>query len=240
MSDNAGLILEVKASYAAHPGYRHPFWQWISDGAFDLEALQRFALIYYEHVKVFRLYLAGAMTIMPTELLQVTLARILTDEFWLATQATGQPASSHPELYRDFMRSIGLTAKDWNDSHMIAGIRNFQDTHYALFRGGLVDETLGAIVFGCEMSTPYRHSRVSSGLKSFSTTSGREVDQRFFSEHVEIDPAHSEALIDALLEVNPPVSLERLIYGARISFDARKMFLDDLALHLGLELSELA
>ena len=231
------LVKTIEESYSFHPGYKHVFWDWIALGKFDLPTLQKFALLYYEHVKVFRLYLAGAMTIMPSEGLQIMLAKIIADEFGLPSNKPSQSnLDSHPELFRKFMFSIGLTEKDWVISHPSIGINYFKDVHYALFRGGLVDETLGAITFGCEKTTPHRHSKVVTGLKKFVQSTGVQVDYTFFSEHEEIDPHHSGGMIRAIskLSENNVVSLERMSMGARISFDARKIFLDDLGVNLNI------
>ena len=36
-------------------------------GEYDIDFLRKYALYYYEHVRVSRLYLAGAMTVVPIE-----------------------------------------------------------------------------------------------------------------------------------------------------------------------------
>ena len=222
----------IEASYRRHPGFRHWFLDWFSQGRFDLQRLRQFALIYYEHVKLFRLYLAGALTIMPDEGLQVALARILADEFATSSHKPDEPLSSHPELFRAFMRSIGLTEDDWRRSHLIQSITHFKQVHFALFRGDLVDEVLGATVFGCERSTPYRHGKVLAGLRRFASQTGAQIDHRFFSEHVSIDPLHSGALIDAALKLKGTLSIERVLQGAAISFNARKILFDGIAAEL--------
>lgn len=232
------IISRVEESYASHPGYRHKFWDWFAAGGFDLPLLQKFALLYYEHVKIFRLYLAGAMTVMPSEDLQIALAEIIGDEFGIAAHEPSEPAASHPELFRQFMRSIGLTENEWEGNRPIRGIKHFRDVHYALFRGELVDETLGAITFGCERTTPFRHGKVVSGVRKFMQSQSIPVNVTFFSAHQEIDPHHSGSLIAAMsrLSKNGSLSIERVIAGARMSFDARKVFLDDLAKSLGIQL----
>ena len=53
----------------------------MAKGDYDLQFLRKYALHYYEHVRVFRLYLAGAMTAVPVEESQVTLSEIM-QWFW--------------------------------------------------------------------------------------------------------------------------------------------------------------
>jgi len=223
----SAMITDIRASYAYHPGFQHYFWKWFALGDFDEARLRQFALLYYQHVRRFRLYIAGAITIAPSEALQRVLAENLADEYGVAL--AGQPvADSHPEMYRKFMRSLGLSEADWNNAEPIAGICRFQEIHFALFRGGLVAEMIGAVVFGMESSTPYRHGSVVEGLKVFRPHSRLDIDATFFEAHVSGDEAHSRDLLNAampFIEADP----EGVGRGARLSFDARKLFLDDLA-----------
>jgi pyrroloquinoline-quinone synthase len=231
---DASIIEEIESSYASHPGYRHAFWEWMMLGSFDQEVLKQFALLYYEHVKVFRLYLAGLMTIIPKEEMQIALAKLLADEYGIAVHGHGNEPS-HPEMFRSFMRSIGLTESEWNKNHLIEGIEYYRRVHFSLFRGGLTDEAIGAVIFGMERTTPYRHGKVLKGLKIYDERNGTSTDKVFFSAHVMIDPGHNESLIDVAEEwFTRPQKVERLKLGARISFDARKIFLDDLATALNL------
>jgi pyrroloquinoline-quinone synthase len=233
---DATIITTIRTSYARHPGFQHYFWKWFALGDFTEAQLRHFALVYYQHVKRFRLYIAGAITISPAEDLQRVLAENLADEYGVAL--AGQPlADSHPEMYRKFMRSLGLSEVDWKDAEPISGIRRFQEIHFALFRGGLVSETLGAVIFGMEASTPYRHGSVVEGLKRFREHSDLDIDATFFEAHVCGDEAHSRDLLNAampFIEADP----EGVARGARLSFDARKVFLDDLAQALRVSSSE--
>ena len=109
------------------------------------------ALHYYEHVRVFRLYLAGAMTVVPVEGLQVILSEVIADEF--GVRLYGEPdVDGHPELFRRFMRSLGLTESDWEPvstgKNLLEGVAHYKRVHYGLFRADLVEETVGAIIFG--------------------------------------------------------------------------------------------
>ena len=225
------VLDEIRQTYDAHPGFHHWFWDWFAETDHSPEDLKRFALLYYEHVLRFRLYVAGVLTIAPSEDLQVAFSEILADEY--GVHLAGHPAAdSHPEMFRKFMLSIGLTADDWSDGTPLRGIQYFFDAHFAMFRGGLTNEGLGAVVFGMESTTPYRHSKVIEGLTRYRERYGTDVDDTFFSSHVSIDEHHSAMLYDAALPfiLEDPKGFAR---GARYSFDAREVFLDDLGKQLG-------
>ena len=148
-------------------------------GEYDIDFLRKYALYYYEHVRVFRLYLAGAMTVVPIEAFQVVLSEIIADEF--GVRLYDEPdVDGHPELFRRFMRSLGLTEEDWEEEssgkNLLEGVAHYKDVHYGLFWSGLAAETVGAVIFGMERTTPHRHSKVLEGLKRFSQRTGHEID----------------------------------------------------------------
>ena len=50
----ASCVAKIQQSYEDHPGYRHPFWDWMEKGTYTLQQLQKFSLLYYKHVRIFR------------------------------------------------------------------------------------------------------------------------------------------------------------------------------------------
>jgi pyrroloquinoline-quinone synthase len=179
-----------------------------------------------ERVRRFRLYVAGALTIAPSEELQTVLAENLADEYGIPL-AGQPPQDSHPEMFRRFMRSMGLDETVWDAYEPIEGIKRFQQIHFAMFRGGLVSEMLGAVVFGMESTTPYRHGMVLKGVGKYCERTGETFDTTYFEAHVTGDEEHTVELLEAaepFIEADP----EGIMRGARLSFDARKLFLDSL------------
>lgn len=226
----SALLDDIRATYVDHPGYRHWFWNWFAEANLDTDGLKRFALMYYQHVLRFRLYIAGALTVAPSEELQVAFSEILADEYGIPL--AGRPAAdSHPEMFRKFMASLGLAESDWSGGAPIPGIQHFFDAHFAWFRGQLVSESLGAVAFGMESTTPYRHGKVLEGIAKYENRYSESLDVTFFSSHVSIDEHHSAMLYRAAMPFfkEDPKGIAR---GARYSFDAREVFLDDLGRRL--------
>lgn len=232
MPHESDVLSQIRSSYEHHPGFRHWFWDWFAEADLDQELVNEFALAYYQHVLRFRLYVAGALTIAPSESLQVAFAEILADEYGVHL-ANHPPADSHPEMFRSFMRSLGLSESEWEARTPLNGIAHFFDVHFALFRGGLVSEGLGAVIFGMESTTPHRHGRVLQGLENYQAAHpDTTIDATFFSSHVSIDEHHSDLLYRNAMPwmLRDPEGFAR---GARYSFDAREVFLDDLGCALG-------
>merc|ERR1712039_53858 len=119
------------------------------------------------------------------------------------------------------MRSLGLSEKDWLDNNpILPGVEAYREAHYALFRDddcGI--EMMGAVIFGMERTTPYRHQKVVEGLKKFSARTGLVVNDEFFAMHVEVDDGHNWSLITAVQHWFRSVEKVRLMrLGARLSF----------------------
>jgi len=235
--DIASTITDIENIYDSHAGYRHYFWDHMARGDYDIDFLRQYALHYYEHVRVFRLYLAGAMTVIPVEEMQVVLSEVIADEF--GVRLWDEPdVDGHPELFRRFMRSLGLTEDDWEPvstgKNCLDGVAHYKRVHYSLFQSGLAEETVGAIIFGMERTTPHRHSSVMEGLRKFTARTGIAVDAQFFEEHVAVDDYHNNALLYPIAEwFRDPVKVDRIVHGATTSFDARREMLDDLASAMG-------
>lgn len=174
---------------------RHPIWDWLASGSYSLEKLQSFALLYYGHIREFRKYLAGAITVSTIEQEQVEIAAILAEEYGVAYHAESQSyGPSHPDLYRSY--AVDRAERRRVGPRLGYGrCRRVQGSAFRLFQSGREVETMGALVFGMESSTPYRHERVTTGLRDFAKSNGTDVDTTFFSRHVEIDSRHGRRLI---------------------------------------------
>ena len=73
--------------------------------------MRTFAIQYYRHVRVSRLYLAALISNCGhDEALQLALAEILFDEYGHLN-----PDETHPALYRRFLQALGITEEEWED-----------------------------------------------------------------------------------------------------------------------------
>ena len=223
-------IAEIEESFDNNPGFRHPLWDFLEKGEYGLSTLREFSLLYYGHVRDFRKYLAGAITVSTSEFLQVSLAAILSEEYGLHYDQISQRINpSHPDLYRQFMASIGVSQDEWDSREAIQTAIENRKKNFALFQSGLEKEMMGAVIFGMESTTPYRHAKVTTGLKKVESDQRVVIDTTFFSRHVEDDPRHGQSIVFAIREwLCDTESILSLIEGARVSFDARRDFLDDV------------
>ena len=98
------FLQQLKRDVIGHPALRHPFLERFGDGEADEEGVRVFAIQYYRHVRVSRLYLAALISnCRDDEGLQLALAGILFDEYGHLN-----PDETHPALYRRFLRALGI------------------------------------------------------------------------------------------------------------------------------------
>lgn len=129
---------------------------------------------------------------------QAAVMRILIDEF-----GCGNPQRVHAELYRQLLQELGLSTdlKEYLDTVNEESLAFVNVYHWLTKRAPRVDAYLGALAY-TEMAIP-------TSFASFAVACERlGIRQRtYFTEHVHIDPYHTQ---DALLALNAMAEEGRL------------------------------
>ena len=81
-----------------HRVMRHPIWRRLAAGDFSLRQVRPFALQYYLHVSITRLYAAGVLARCADETIQFALASVLWDEY-----GRGDSQQTHPAQFWRFL-----------------------------------------------------------------------------------------------------------------------------------------
>src|SRR5215207_6470202 len=151
----------LKRDVIGHQALTHPFLERFGDGDADAEGIRTFAIQYYRHVRVSRLYLAALISrCRDDEKLQLALAEVLFDEYGHL-----EPEETHPALYRRFLEALGIGEEEWEEPPTLPEIEMYITTHYVLsghpdFRLGL-----GALGPASEWPVPPIYARLSDGLR---------------------------------------------------------------------------
>jgi hypothetical protein len=96
------FLNRLKRDVIGHPALTHPFLERFGDGDVGTEGVRTFAVQYYRHVRVSRLYLAALISNCGhDEALQLALAEVLFDEYGHL-----DPVETHPALYRRFLGDL--------------------------------------------------------------------------------------------------------------------------------------
>jgi pyrroloquinoline-quinone synthase len=217
------FLQRLKREVIGHPALVHPFLERFGEGDASEEGVRTFAIQYYRHVRVSRLYLAALISgCRNDERSQLALAGILFDEY-----GHMNPDETHPALYRRFLRALGITEKEWEGPRTLPEIELYIETHYALCRHPDIRLGLGALGPASEWPVPPIYVRLTEGLKKSAGLPDEALE--IFTSHVTMDVEHAHIMMDAVAPYAEDGEGQRRVReGAMRSLDARSVMLDGL------------
>jgi pyrroloquinoline-quinone synthase len=217
------FLQRLKREVIGHPALVHPFLERFGEGDADEEGVRTFAIQYYRHVRVSRLYLAALISgCRDDERLQLALAGILFDEYGHL-----DPEETHPALYRRFLKALNITEDEWEAPRTLPEIELYIETHYALCRHPDIRLGLGALGPASEWPVPPIYVRLTEGLKRSAGLPDEALE--IFTSHVTMDVTHARIMMDAVAPyAGDEEGQGRVREGAMRSLDARSVMLDGL------------
>jgi pyrroloquinoline-quinone synthase len=221
--DAGEFLRRLKREVIGHPALVHPFLERFGEGDASEEGVRTFAIQYYRHVRVSRLYLAALISnCREDEELQLALAGILFDEYGHL-----DPDETHPALYRRFLRALGVSEEEWEAPRTLPEIELYIENHYALCRHPDIRLGLGALGPASEWPVPPIYVRLAEGLKKSAGLGDRALE--IFTSHVTMDVEHARIMMDAVAPYTGDEEGQRRVReGAVRSLDARSVMLDGL------------
>ena len=221
--DSGEFLERLKREVIGHPALTHPFLVRFGDGETEAEDVRTFAVQYYRHVRVSRLYLAALISnCRDDEGLQLALAEILFDEYGHLN-----PDETHPALYRRFLRALNIGEEEWEEPSTLPEIELYITTHYALCRHPDIRLGLGALGPASEWPVPPIYVRLAEGLKKSAGLPDAALE--IFTSHVTMDVTHARIMMDAIAPYAEDEEGQRKVReGAIRSLDARCVMLDGL------------
>src|ERR687890_776503 len=213
----------LKRDVIGHPALTHPFLERFAEGDADAEGIRTFAIQYYRHVRVSRLYLAALISnCRDDEGLQLALADVLFDEYGHLN-----PEETHPALYRRFLKALGISEEEWGAPRTLPEIELYIESHYALCRHPDVRLGLGALGPASEWPVPPIYVRLTEGLKKSAGLPDEALE--IFTSHVVMDVEHAHIMMEAVAPyAGGEEGQRRVREGAMRSLDARSVMLDGL------------
>jgi pyrroloquinoline-quinone synthase len=217
------FLERLKREVIGHPALVHPFLERFGEGDASEEGVRTFAIQYYRHVRVSRLYLAALISgCRDDERLQLALAEILFDEYGHLN-----PEETHPALYRRFLRALSITEDEWEEPRTLPEIELYIEAHYALCRHPDIRLGLGALGPASEWPVPPIYVRLTEGLKRSAGLPDEALE--IFISHVTMDVTHARIMMDAVAPYAADEGGQRRVReGAMRSLDARSVMLDGL------------
>ena len=186
---NTGLIAKIDAAIAEKNLLKHPFYQDWQMGKLSRESLQLYAAQYYRHVDAFpgHLRVLAARTEGPIR--DIVLENLAEEE---------NPAGPHPQLWRDFASSLGVSEEDITCCPALPGTQAVVQTFREIVGDRPVAEAVAAL-YAYEAQVPEIATTKIDGLKKFYDINSPEA-LAYFSVHEEADKAHREAWRNWLIE----------------------------------------
>jgi pyrroloquinoline-quinone synthase len=217
------FLQRLKREVIGHPALVHPFLERFGEGDASEEGVRTFAIQYYRHVRVSRLYIAALISnCRDDEGLQLALAGILFDEYGRLN-----PDETHPALYRRFLEALGISKKEWEEPRTLPEIELYIETHYTLCRHPDIRLGLGALGPASEWPVPPIYVRLTEGLKRSAGLPDEALE--IFTSHVTMDVEHARIMMDAVAPyAGDEGGQKKVREGAMRSLDARSVMLDGL------------
>ncbi len=221
--DSREFLEVLTRAVIGHPSLAHPFLERFAEGGADEEGVRSFAIQYYRHVRVSRLYLAALISgCRDDEGLQLALAEILVDEY-----GGLNPEETHPALYRRFLKALGLSQEEWEEPGTLPEIEAYISVHYELCRNPDVRYGLGAMGPASEWPVPPIYAKLSDGLRKAAGLSDKDLE--IFISHVTMDVEHARIMMEATEPyVRDEEGQRKVREGAMRSLNARGIMLDGL------------
>ncbi len=196
---------------------KHPFYVAWSTGELPLDTLRDYAGQYYRFESAFPRFVAAAYSqLARSEDRRVLLENLLDEE--------GRPPT-HPELWLDFARGLGLSRRATVSAHPRPGTEQLLACYERLTRRGPAEAV--AALYAYESIFPAIAAEKSKGLREHYGLRDRATHE-FFRVHTGADVEHSRAergVLSGLLAHSPAARLAAL-RASRESIGAWWSFLD--------------
>jgi pyrroloquinoline-quinone synthase len=176
------LLESLDTLIEQHHLLKHPFYQAWTEGTLSRESLQLYAQQYYQHVRSFPenlRQLAGRASGDLAEIVNENLAEEL------------DPAGSHPQLWRQFAESLGVSGETLDYARPLPGIAALLDTFDEMVSQGTMMQAVASF-YVYEAQVPEISAQKISGLRRFYNITEPEA-LAYFGVHEEADVRHRAA-----------------------------------------------
>ena len=222
MNQARAFIHSVEEEILQHEAVHHPFLKRFASEKLTLDQIRTFGLQHYQLVKVFLNYMTNLLPKIPDKDAADLFRTVFDDEFGQHTIFR-----SHPALYRNFLKALGLQDEAWGRVNLLPEVSGFIEGHMELTRGKDFLFGLGAVGPGHEFSIPTMFAYLVKGLKN--NTSLTDEDIEYFTLHIIEDKEHAVVFNELISRhVESEEGQKRLRDGAMRSLALRKTFWDGL------------
>jgi pyrroloquinoline-quinone synthase len=205
---NTQLLEKLDAAIAEKNLLKHPFYQDWQAGKLSRESLQLYAAQYYRHVEAFPRHLRVLAARADESLKPVVLENLAEEE---------NPERPHPQLWRDFAATLGVSEDVMADSPSLPGTQHVVQKFREICANRSVAEAVAAL-YAYESQVPEIATTKIDGLKRFyGITEPKGL--AYFEVHKEADKEHRAAW-RGWLETNATGNEEQILASTNEALDA--------------------
>lgn len=222
MNAATAFMQQLKHEVLNHPFLTHPFLKQLAAKPLTRAQGKQFALLYYPHILRTRLYQANALGVTPDENLQFVLSEILYDEY-----GNGDLKRSHMEVYRKFMRAVGVTEAERVNPYIMPELQGYIDTMMRISQGLNWLAAVAAVGIAGEWPIPPYYQSLLDALRTIPEVT--DDDLQLFIEHIVLDIEHSGMVEQALMPyAADPEAQAQIRHGVFLNLNARLVLLGGL------------
>lgn len=216
------FIRSLEEEILHHESVHHPFLKRFSSEKLSIEQLQIFGLQHYQLVKIFVNYMTNLLPKIPDKDAAKLFRTVFDDEFGQYTIFR-----SHPALYRNFLKALGLPDSSWGRVKHLPETRRYTEAHLELTREADFLIGLGAVGPAHEFAIPTMFEYLVQGFKKNSQLSDEHIE--YFTCHMIQDKEHAVVFNQLISRHVEDESAQKLLReGAMRSLADRKLFWDGL------------
>lgn len=186
---------EMREFVLRHGAINNPYLNRFKTGDVTDHEFFEFAVEFYNFARFFPRILAAQLVNTEDEQVADELTRVLYSEL-----GDGETRKRHELLYRDFLRSVGISVHDAMVRPMLPSTRAYIDGMERLYSDGNHTRALGAS-FGLENMAITMWDHLIPGLTYLRTTRYPQMDITYFTFHRQLESAHEEAMEHAVAAV---------------------------------------
>jgi pyrroloquinoline-quinone synthase len=203
---------QVRDEVLRHGAINNSYLTRFSTGDLTDEEFHEFAVEFHSFARFFPRILAAQLVNTEDEAVADELTKVLYSEL-----GDGQVKNRHELLYRDFLRSIGISVHEAMTKPMLKSTRAYIEGMEQLYSSTNHATALGAS-FGLENMAISMWDQLIPGLTHLRTSRYPSMDMTYFTFHRELEQTHEDAMKTAVQAIDGAGGLAKLTLEERNDF----------------------
>jgi len=220
--DGQTYLRKLEEEILQHEAVQHPFLKRFAKDKLSLEQIQTFGLQHYQLVRIFVNYMTNLLPRIPDQDAMDLFREVFDDEFGQHTIFR-----SHPALYRNFLKGLGLPEEAWGRVRSLPETAQYIEAHLQLTRESDFIYGLGIVGPAHEFAIPTMFKYLISGFKNNLDLSDEVIE--YFAFHI-VQDEHHALVFNKLItrHIETEAGQKQLRDGAMACLAYRKTFWDGL------------